>query len=167
MAPAMPTSHRAALLASLVLIAAAAAVGAQDAAPPVGVRVVAIKATVVAAPEPLPEALRPWASKLEALPGTHRFELLGQSARRAAPGSPLAFSLPRDHEAQAVVAARPDGRLDLRVVITRPGKEPGTREQVLAHDVTLDDGGAYVVRVQDAFGAEQHLLLVVSAGTRV
>ncbi len=166
MAPAMPTSLRAALLASLVLIAAAAAVRAQDAAP-VGVRVVSIKATVVAAPEPLPEALRPWASKLEALPGTHRFELLGQSARRAAPGSPLAFGLPRDHEAQAVVAARPDGRFDLRVVITRPGKEPGTREQVLAHDVTLDDGGAYVVRVQDAFGAEQHLLLVVSAGTRV
>lgn len=164
MARAMPTSLRVALLVSL-LLAAAGVARAQD--PVVGVRVVAIKATVVAAPEPLPEALKPWASKLEALPGLHRFELRGQSERRAAPGATLAFALPRDHEAQAVVTARPDGRFELRVVITRPGKTPGTREQVLAHEVTVDDGGSYLVRVQDAFGAEQHLLLIVSAGTRV
>lgn len=162
MARAMPTSLRVALLVSLLLSAGFAR--AQD--PVVGVRVVAVKATVVATPEPLPEALQPWASKLEPL-GPHRFELLGQSARRAAPGATLAFSLPRDHAAEAVLATRPDGRFDLRVVITRPGKTPGTRERVLAHEVTLDDGGSYLVRVQDAFGAEQHLLLIVSAGTRV
>lgn len=162
MTRAMPTSLRAALLVSLALTAVARADEQK-----VGVSVVAIKATAVQAPEPLPEALKPWAAKLEALPGPHRFELLGQSARRAAPGAPLGFSLPREHEAQAVVTARPDGRFDVRVVITRPGKQPGTREQVLAHEMTLDDGGAYVVRVQDVFGADQHLLLIVSAGTRV
>lgn len=166
MAPAMSTTaSRAARFVPLLLLSAASLVAAQDAT--VGVRVVAIKATATSAPEPLPEALRPWASKLEALPGTHRFELRGQSARRAAPGAPLAFALPRDHEAQAEVTTRPDGRLDLRLVITRPGQQPGTREQVLAHDVTLDDGASYVVRVQDAFGKDQHLLLIVSAGTNV
>lgn len=91
MARAMPTSLRVALLVSL-LPAAAGVARAQD--PVVGVRVVAIKATVVAAPEPLPEALKPWASKLEALPGLHRFELRGQSERRATtrprPSSPRA-----------------------------------------------------------------------------
>lgn len=163
MALAMPTFTRAALLATFVLVVATTARAQEQ----VTVRVVSIKATEVAAEEPLPEALRPWASRLQAVPGLHRFELLGQSARRAPPGSTLGFDLPREHQAEAVVAARPDGRYDVRVVITRPGKQPGTREQVLAHEVTVDDGGAYLVRVQDAFGPAQHLLLVVSAGTGV
>lgn len=165
MAHAMQTSLRAALFVLTALLAGAPTARGQ--AEQLGVRVVAIRAAVAPAREPLPENLRPWADKLEALPGVHRFELLGQGARRAAPGATLTFSLPRDHEAQAVASARADGRFDVRLVITRPGEQPGTREQVLAHEVTVSDGGVYVVRVQDALGPEQHLLLVVSAGTRV
>ncbi|MBX3466531.1 MAG: hypothetical protein KF878_06495 [Planctomycetes bacterium] len=134
--------------------------------PQVAVHTAAVRAVEVAEAAPVPPDLRAWASKLEKLPGAHRFELLGQSVRRGPPGAPLVFSLPAEHEAQVVAVGRPDGRVDVRVVITRPGKQPGTREQVLAHEVVVDDGGTWVVRLQDALGRGEHLLLLMTAGAR-
>ncbi|MCO5171502.1 MAG: hypothetical protein M9894_34810 [Planctomycetes bacterium] len=159
------TTARPLLLALLVLGLGAAVVPAED-EPVVAVRTVAVKATEVAEPAPMPDELRPWASRLERLPGAHRFELLGHSVRSGAPGTSLAFALPADHEAEVVAAPRSDGRVDVRMVITRPGKEPGTREKVLTHAVVVDDGATYVVRLQDALGRDAHLLLLVTAGAR-
>jgi hypothetical protein len=140
----------------------------------VGVRIVAVKATVlpVGGERPaIPEDLEPFTLTLSSVPlAEHsRYELLGESTKRAAPGTPLTFVFPRDHQAAVVVAVgRGERPFNLSMEITRPAPPPKQteRERVLLHEVSIEDGATYVVRVVDALGKDEHLLLLVTAGTK-
>lgn len=154
-------------LAALALLAP----GASGQAAVVGVRIVAVKATLL--PEgtelpPIPEELAPFAQTLSAIPVASRYERLGGTVKRAAPGTTLTFDFPREHKGDVVVTVgRGERPFDLRMVITRPAPPPkqDERVRVLAHEVAIEDGATYVVRVVDALGKGEHLLLLVTAGT--
>lgn len=173
---AMRTTLRTSSLCSGVAAAALVllAQGALGQGAPVRVRIVALKATPVAEgadrPE-LPEELAPYAQTLTAIPIVSRYELLGESSKPVQTlGRPLpTFVLPRDHQADVVVTAgRGERPFDLVMVITRPAPPPrqGERVEVLKHEVSIDDGATYVVRVVDGLGKGEHLLLLVTAGTK-
>lgn len=162
------TSLRAGVAAAALVLLAQGAAGQ---AAPVGVRIVAVRATILpegAERPPVPEELEPFTQTLTAIPLVSRYELLGESTKRAAPGTTLTFAFPRDHQAGVVVTVgRGERPFDLRMVITRPAPPPkqDERERVLAHEVAIEDGATYVVRVVDALGKGEHLLLLVTAGT--
>lgn len=114
----------------------------------------------------VPEELRSWASILRRLP-LLRFEFLGRAEGRWRSGQAKDLSLPADHSAEAVVSPAGKGRLKVRLEITRPGKEPGgERERVLLSEVSLKDGQHYVINCEEALGAGQHLLILVTASER-
>jgi hypothetical protein len=112
--------------------------------------------------------LDPWAQKeLEKLPDG-RFESPGDSQRESPAGVPIAFSqLPTGHDATVTWKPR-DGRLELRVVITRPSKPPAPppREEVLALSLDVADGAHCVVRVVKGIDKETDLLLLFTASTK-
>lgn len=168
----MRTTLRTTSVCSAVAALALLAPGASGQAALVGVRIVAVKATILAdqtaAPPPIPEELSPFAQTLAAIPLKSRYERLGATVKRAAPDTPLTFDLPREHQGEVVVTVgRGERPFDLRMVITRPAPPPkqDERVRVLAHEVAIEDGATYVVRVVDGLGKGEHLLLLVTAGT--
>jgi hypothetical protein len=140
------------------------------------VRLLSIKATVLpqdAKPPTLPEALEPWAELLSKIPGFEtsqkKFEYLGSTTKPTPPATTQEFSLPCELQATVATERRPDGKLDVTMELTRPGrppKKPEERERVLVHEVTAEDGATYVVRVQDAFAKGEHLLVLVTPSTK-
>jgi hypothetical protein len=161
-----------ALALPVLLLGGVGAARAQDRAAQPGVRVVSVRAAAVTGdqpPPPIPQPLAPWADVLRSIPDLKAsFTRLGQGVARGAPGAPLTFHLAHEHDAVVTVTRRDDGKLAVRVVITRPArdpKHPGKREQVLAHEVVAEDGASWVVRVGDVFGKDDHLLLIITAAT--
>lgn len=117
---------------------------------------------------PLFSQIDAWAqAELTKLPDA-RFESPGDSQRESPAGVPIVFpQLPKDHD--ATVTWRPNqGRLELKVVITRPSKPPAPppREEVLAVNLDVADGAHCVVRVVKGFDRETDLLLLFTASTK-
>lgn len=161
-------------LVTLGLLASAPGARAQE---PAHVRLLSVKATVLpeSAEQPaVPEALKPWAELLAKIPGfessKRKFEFVASTTKPVAPGAKQDYGLPCDLQAIVVAERRPDGKLDVRMELTRPGrppKKPEERERVLVHEVTAEDGATYVVRVQDAFTKGEHLLVLITPSTKV
>lgn len=117
---------------------------------------------------PLFSQIDAWAQvELTKLPDA-RFESPGDSQRESPAGVPIVFpQLPKDHD--ATVTWKPNqGRLALKVVITRPSKPPAPppREEVLAVDLDVADGAHCVVRVVKGYDRETDLLLLFTASTK-
>lgn len=169
---AMRTTLRTTSVCFAVAGLALLAQGAFGQAASVSVRIVAVKATMLpegAQPPAIPEDLEPFTTTLTAIPVVSRYELLREATKRHPTGTPMVFELPRDHQAEVMVSpGRGERPFDLRMVITRPAPAPkqNERERVLAHEVAIEDGATYVVRVIDALGKDEHLLLLVTAGTK-
>jgi hypothetical protein len=138
----------------------------------VAVRIVSVKASPAQGEPPaLPAELAPWRDMLRSFSDTSAYAYQDKVTVRAPSGAaPRTVELPREHQAIVSATLRADGKIALRVEITRPmpaarRQREGERERVLVHEVTADDGASYLVRVGDCFAREQHLLLIVTTGT--
>lgn len=168
-APAMRTAVSAFVGLALLL---ATPVCAQDARQ-VAVRFVSVKASAAPRGEPpaLPAELAPWREMLTSYSNESVFAYVDKVTVRAPSGAPpRTVDLPREHQAVVSATLRGDGKVALRVEITRPvpaarRQRDGDRERVLLHEVTADDGASYLVRVGDCFAREEHLLLIITTGT--
>lgn len=169
------TTLRVALVTAALLASAPGALAQQPEA--VAVRVVSVKATVLdedAEQPKIPEALSPWAELLSKIPGFEttkkRFDFVSLTTRPATPGATQEYPLPCDLQATVSAKLRPDGKLDVRLELTRPGKppkKPEERQRLVLEEFTAADGATHVVKVQDAFKKGDHLVLLVTPGTKL
>ena len=92
---------------------------------------------------------------------------VSEVARRVAPGERVALSLPLDHSAEVLIDEVEVGeveRLQISLEIWREPEPPeGERVQVLEAEILLREGQHTVINCREAFDAEVHLVLMVTA----